>query len=278
MLITMNRHRAVGVVGLGRMGLALAAGFSEAAGAGRLFAAGRSPASVARLGEAVPGAVVLPLAELPRRAGLIVLCVRNADLPTVLEELRPRLTDRHTVVTINNGLPLRTLAEAVPGPVAKLIPSVGNDMGAGATLLIPGPRLTAQDTEDLLTLLRCFSTPFVIEEEQGRAATDLASCGPALVAGAVMAMIEAQRERGAPLSRELAEQLVAQSLHALSGLVGRGARLDDIVDRVAVPGGNTAAALDAAGNHLTEAWRAAFRATADNERSKPVPQLGGEKV
>ncbi|MFF0477204.1 pyrroline-5-carboxylate reductase family protein [Streptomyces sp. NPDC004284] len=274
----MSGHRAVGVVGLGRMGLALAAGFGEAVGPGRLFAAGRSPAGVARFREAVPGAVVLPLPELPGRADLIVLCVRNADLPAVLEELRPRLTARHVVITINNGLPLRTLAEAVPGPVAKLIPSVGNDIGAGATLLMPGPRLTAQDTEDLLALLRSFSTPFVIEEDQGRAATDLASCGPALVAGAAKAMIEAQQERGAPLSRDLAEQLVAQSLHALSRLVGQGARLDDIVDRVAVPGGNTAAALDAAGNDLAAAWRAAFRATTDNERSKPATQLGADRA
>ncbi|MFF5713445.1 pyrroline-5-carboxylate reductase family protein [Streptomyces sp. NPDC012756] len=270
----MKRHRTVGVVGLGRMGLTLAAGFGAAVGPGRLFAAGRSPASVARLREAVPGAVVLPLAELPRQVGLIVLCVRNADLPAVLDELRPRLTVRHTVVTVNNGLPLRTLAEAVPGPVAKLIPSVGNDIGAGATLLVPGPRLTEQDTEDLLALLRSFSAPFVIEEGQGRAATDLASCGPALVAGAVRAMVDAQQERGAPLPRELAEQLVAQSLHALSRLVGQGARLDDIVNRVAVPGGNTAAALDAAEDDLAAAWRAAFQATTDNERSKPAPRLG----
>lgn len=274
MLSVMRKHRTVGVVGLGRMGLTLVAGFGAAVGPGRLFAAGRSPASVARLREAVPGAVVLPLAELPRQVGLIVLCVRNADLPAVLDELRPRLTVRHTVVTINNGLPLRTLAEAVPGPVAKLIPSVGNDIGAGATLLVPGPRLTEQDTEDLLALLRSFSTPFVIEEGQGRAATDLASCGPALVAGAVRAMVDAQQERGAPLPRELAEQLVAQSLHALSRLVGQGARLDDIVNRVAVPGGNTAAALDAAEGDLAAAWRAAFQATTDNERSKPAPRLG----
>ncbi len=278
MLIAMSGHQAVGVVGLGRMGLTLAAGFDMAVGPGRLFAAGRSPASVARLREAVPGAAVLPPAELPLRAGLIVLCVRNADLPAVLDELRPRLTDRHVLITVNNGLPLRALAEAVPGPVAKLIPSVGNDIGAGATLLVPGPRLTAQDTEDLLVLLRSFSTPFVIEEGQGRAATDLASCGPALVAGAVRAMVDAQQERGAPLPRELAEQLVAQSLHALSRLIGRGARLDDIVDRVAVPGGNTAAALDAAENDLAAAWRAAFRATADNERSKPAPQLGAGRA
>ncbi|MFF0429303.1 hypothetical protein ACFYUJ_33620 [Streptomyces sp. NPDC004520] len=70
------------------------------------------------------------------------------------------------MITINNGLPLRTLAEAVPGPVAKLVPSVGN----------------------------------------------------------------------------------------------------------------TAAALAAAGDDLTEAWRAAFQATADNERSKPAPQLGAGRV
>lgn len=54
--------------------------------------------------------------------------------------------------------------------------------------------------------------------------------------------------------------------------------MDDIVHRVAVPGGNTAAALDAARNGLAAAWRAAFQATADNEQSKPRPQLGVGQV
>ncbi|WP_055535367.1 pyrroline-5-carboxylate reductase dimerization domain-containing protein [Streptomyces graminilatus] len=90
-------------------------------------------------------------------------------------------------------------------------------------------------------------------------------------------MIDAQQERGAPLPRELAEQLIARSLHALSRLVGRGACLDDIVNRVAVPGGNTATALDAAGDGLAAAWRAAFQATADSERSKSAPQLGARR-
>ncbi|WP_369183524.1 pyrroline-5-carboxylate reductase family protein [Streptomyces sp. Y1] len=267
----MSGFRAVGVVGLGRMGLTLAAGFSKAVGPEGVFAAGRSPASVTRLRAAVPGATVLPLPDLPGRADVIVLCVGNADLPSVLDDLRPGLGPRHVVVAINNGLPLRALAEAVDGPVAKLIPSAGNEAGAGATLLVPGARLTEQGTRDLLALLRAFSTPFVIEEAQGRAATDLASCGPALLAAAARAMVDAQQERGAPLPRELAEQLVAQSLQAAGRLLAEGAGLDDVVQRVAVPGGNTAAALTAARDGLTTAWHAAFRATAANERSRPAP-------
>lgn len=277
MLGGMNALGSVGVVGLGRMGQTLTSAFGRAVAPGRLFAAGRSAASIARLLDAVPGATVLPVPEVPQRADVIVLCVRNTDLRDVLDDLRPQLTARHLLITANNGLPLRALAAAVPGPVAKLIPSAGNETGAGATLLIPGPRLSAEATKDLLTLLRAFSTPFVIEESQGRAATDLASCGPALLAGAAQAMIDAQRERGAVLPRELAQQLVTQSLHALSQLVGQGVGLDEVIHRVAVPGGNTAAGLHAAHNGLTEAWKAAFAATANNEVSKSIPRLGPEQ-
>lgn len=278
MLAAMSEFRTAGVVGLGRMGLALAAGFGRALAPGHVVGSGRSAGSVARFREAVPGAAVAPLAELPGLTNLLVLCTGNVDLPGVLGELRPGLTDRHVVVTVNNGLPLQALAEAVPGPVAKLIPSAGNQVGAGATLLVPGPRLTAGATADLLDLLRAFSNPFVIEEEQGRAATDLASCGPALLAGAALAMIDAQQERAAPLTRALAGQLVAQSLHAVSRLLDDGADLEEIVRRVAVPGGNTAAGLEAAHGDLVAAWRAAFAATAENERSKPVPRLAAGGV
>lgn len=265
--------RSVGVIGLGRMGLTLATGFSRAVEPDCLFASGRSPGSIARVHEAVPSLTIVPLAELPTRTTLLVLCVRNADLPVVLDGIRPRLTDQHVLVTINNGLPLQILADTVPGPVAKLIPSVGNEIGVGATLLTPGPGLGGHAVEQLVTLLGRFSRPFVITEDQGRAATDLASCGPALLAAAARSMISAQLERATRLPPDLAEQLVTQSMNAASQLLMQGTPLDQIIDRVAVPGGNTAAAVEASRDELTAAWRAAFQAAADNERHKPLPAL-----
>ncbi|MFJ9773162.1 pyrroline-5-carboxylate reductase family protein [Kitasatospora sp. NPDC101157] len=263
----MTELRTVGIVGLGRMGQTLAAAFSRAVGPDRVHAVGRSASSIARFEQAVPGVRIAPAPELPGCAALIVLCTPQAALPAVLDELRPGLTPDHLVVTISNRQLLSDLAEAVPGPVAKLIPSAGNEIGVGATLVVPGPGMTEPAVEDLLALLRTFSTPFVVSEDQGRAATDLASCGPALLAAAAAAMAQAQCGRNAPLPRALAEQLVSCSLEAAGLLVGGGASLSEVIDRVAVPGGNTAAAIDAARDGLVTAWRTAFQATRDNERS-----------
>ena len=276
-MLRTSTRAAVGIVGLGRMGQTLAAGFNRAVPSGRLFAVGRSRTSVVQLRSEVPGAGIVSLPELPDRADLLVLCVRNADLPAVLTDLRPRLTADHVVIVLNNGISLTSLAEAVPGPVAKLIPSVGNEIGVGATLLVPGPGFTEENEASVLSLLRSFSVPFVIEEHQGRAATDLASCGPALLARMAAEMADAQIKRNAPLSADLAESLVATSLNALSRLLDNGASAAEIVDRVAVPGGNTAAAIEAAEHHLAAAWHAAFQTTADNERSKPPPQLNNDE-
>ncbi|MFE3499225.1 pyrroline-5-carboxylate reductase family protein [Kitasatospora sp. NPDC059160] len=267
----MSELRTVGIVGLGRMGRTLAAAFGRAVGPGGLHASGRSAASVEQLRRAVPGVRITPLRELPGAAALLVLCTPQSALSAVLGDLRPGLTADHVVVTISNRQPLSVLAGAVPGPVAKLIPSAGNEIGAGATLLVPGPGMTEAATENLLALLRSFSTPCVIGEEQGRAATDLASCGPALLAEAAVSMARAQCERGAPLPRELAERLVSCSLEAAGRLVGGGATPTEVIERVAVPGGNTAAGIEAAREGLDAAWRAAFRATQDNERSDRHP-------
>lgn len=187
MLAPMSELRTVGIVGLGRMGRTLAAAFSRAVGPGCLSASGRSASSIERLEQVAPGAQIASVRALPDSAQLIVLCTPQAALPAVLADLRPRLTADHVVVTIGNRQPLAALAEAVPGPVAKLIPSAGNEIGAGATLLTPGPGMPGAMIENLLALLRTFSTPFVVTEAQGRAATDLASCGPALLAAAAAA-------------------------------------------------------------------------------------------
>ena len=69
------------------------------------------------------------------------------------------------------------------------------------------------------------------------------------------------------------EQLVAQSLSAVSQFGRAGSVLVEIMDRVAVPGGNTAAVIEASRDDVAPAWRAAFQATEDNERSKPIPPL-----
>ena len=185
----------------------MAAGFSRAVPSGQLFAVGRSSASVDRMRSELPEVGLVSLPDLLDHADLVVLCVRNVDLPAVLVELRLRLTADHVVLVLENGLCPTSLAEAVPGPVAKLIPSVGNEIGAGATLLVPGPRFTDENEENLLSLLRSFSVPFVIEEHQGRAATDLASCGPALLARMAAEMADAQIKRNAPLSTDLAASL-----------------------------------------------------------------------
>jgi competence protein ComER len=267
MLAAMSELRTVGLVGLGRMGLTLAAAFARAVGPGRLHATGRSAASVAQVERLVPGVRVTPLRELPGAARLIVLCTPQAALPAVLDALRPGLTADHLVVTISNRQPLAGLAGAVPGPVAKLIPSAGNEIGAGATLLVPGPGMSEAATEGLLALLRAFSTPFVITEDQGRAATDLASCGPALLAAAAAAMAQAQARRQTALPPELAERLATCSLAAAGQLVGGGAALAEVIERVAVPGGNTAAGIAAARDGLLAAWDTAFVATRANERA-----------
>ncbi|MFD6156527.1 pyrroline-5-carboxylate reductase dimerization domain-containing protein [Nocardia sp. NPDC060256] len=86
-------------------------------------------------------------------------------------------------------------------------------------------------------------------------------------------MVATQLGQGSPLSPDLAEQLVTQSINAASQPLAQGARLDKIIDRVAVPGGNTAAAIEAGSHDLTTAWRTDFGATADNERGKPLPAL-----
>lgn len=76
----------VGVIGAGRVGAVLAARLRDA-GHEIVAVSGRSPASRTRIDTLVPGAEVLPPAEVAARADVLLLAVPDDSLPALVAEL-----------------------------------------------------------------------------------------------------------------------------------------------------------------------------------------------
>jgi pyrroline-5-carboxylate reductase len=195
------------------------------------------------LAEEVGGEPVATNAEAARRADLVVLCHKPAQLETVAVEVAPYA---RAVASILAATPLREVKAAYPDrPVYRVLPSTPVEVRQGAVILAADqpqghPILDAQVRElfaDLGTLVE-------LDDALIDVAMGLMSNAPAYYALVVEAQVDAGVRRGIPPRQ--ASELVVQTMAGTAELLRRR-DYDTLAVRRAVtsPGGSTARGLDA---------------------------------
>ncbi|MBO9598927.1 MAG: late competence protein ComER [Cohnella sp.] len=246
----------IGFIGAGSMGSLLMGAFirSGALQPTQIVASSRTHSKLSALAERYPG---LQLASSNRGAvtgsDFVVLCVKPMDYRRVIEEIASSLTPNQVVISITSPVKLSQLEELLPCKVAKIIPSVVNGVGSGATLFMWGSRLSSEDREKLLRLFSSISRPIEIEEEEVRAASDLSSCGPAFLAYLLDEFILAAVSMG--MDRQTATSLASEMMLGTARLLLEyPCTPAELQEKVSVPGGITEVALDV----LRKSTRGAF--------------------
>jgi pyrroline-5-carboxylate reductase len=228
----------IGLIGSGAMARGLALGWRQPVLCTDVDA-GRAQA----LAEEVGGEAVPTNAEVARRADLVVLCHKPAQLGTVAAEVAPHA---RAVVSILGGTPLAAVKEAYPArPVYRVLPSTPVEVRQGAMILAADasqghPILDAQVTE----LFAELGTLVVLDDALVDTAMGLMSNAPAYYALVVEAQVDAGVRRGIPPHQ--AAELVVQTMAGTAELLRRR-EYDTLAVRRAVtsPGGSTARGLDA---------------------------------
>jgi len=227
-----------------------------------IWAANRSPVKVDALALDFPGIHVANAKQIAAKCDLIFLCVSAADTAVVLAQMDGELHPAQLLVTTAAAIPLGILENRVPCRVAKLIPSITQEIGAGIALLMYGKRCTPEDRNLLENVLGCISKPVAINESLARPVIGLTSGGPALLAYLLQSMMDEAVRSNAELSPELASELVQETAHATTRLFSEASMTtEEIIRRVAVPGGMTALALEVLSQHVPQAWQAVFQRT-----------------
>lgn len=258
----------LGVIGIGSMGGMLVRALlrSGALAANDVWIANRSSDKLRALSAAFPAIQVANNREVAARCSLIILCLGASDTASVFAEVDAELSPTQLMLTTAAAIPLKMLEERVPCRVGKLIPSVTQEIGAGISLLMYGSRVTSEDRRMLEALLGSISQPVVITESQARPVIGIASGGPALLAYVLQCMADEAVRNNPELSPQLASKLVQETAAATIRLIVEGKMTgDEIIRRVAVPGGMTALTIDILSRYVPEAWRTAFRQTAERE-------------
>jgi len=229
------------LLGHGRLGSAITEGW-------RLTGAVSDPTILTR---AVP-------AVCPSDTTALVIAVKPAVWREAVAPLLATLPSDAVVVSVMAGVRAGDLSAAIPGrPVVRVMPTTAVAQGQGVAAIwsdVVSARAVAHILFDPIA-----DTVDLDEESLIDAATAVAGSAPAFFYALAQALAQAGVEAG--LTPEASDRLTRGALRSAGSGAGTEASLDDLIARIASPGGTTRAGLDALdGAGLDEAGRAAVRA------------------
>ena len=228
----------VGIVGLGTLGRAIAAGLTGQARVSEIVATTRRGLADPNL----PGvAVATDNRALAQRAGVIFLCVKPFQMEKICREIAPALTHDKLVVTAAAAISTAQVQNWIGGgdvPVVRAMPNTPFRVGEGMTVLAPGAHATEQHLELAESLFASHGRTAVVEERLMDAVTGISGCGPAYMYVVIEALSDAGVKLGLP--RETARLLVAQTMLGSAKLVlNSDAHPAALKDEVTTPAGCT---------------------------------------
>ncbi len=189
---------------------------------------------------------VKDIGELVKSSGYILLAVKPQDLKAVLKELRNSFDcGVNSIISIVAGIPTGYIEKSLDlnASVIRIMPNAPALFGKGVAAVSSG-RFAKKD--DLLfseNLIKSVGEYVSIDEELQNIATALSGSGPAYFFLFCKYLIKAGIDNG--LDAGVAKKLVVGTMIGAGITVEKsGASLDELIKRVASPGGTTEKALE----------------------------------
>lgn len=219
----MTHPLPITLLGHGRLGSALAEGW-------RLTGAAR-PTILTRADEPV----------CPSATRALVIAVKPANWREAVAPLALSLPNDTVVVSVMAGVRASDIARVLERPIARVMPTT-------AVAQAQGIAAVWSDDPRALTLAHALFDPVaetvdLSEEALLDPATAVAGSGPAFFHAFAQALAAAGVEAGLP--QEAAERLARGALRSAGAGVATPSSLNDLIARIASPGGTTRAGLDA---------------------------------
>ncbi len=203
---------------------------------GSLFVSNRNPEKAE---EAKDIAVICNNVTLASESDIIFVCVRPADMKSVLTEISSSIKDDALLVTLNGSSTFDMITGIVSCRTAKIIPSVTAEIGRSQTLVCYNSLAEEKDKKVLRELLSSIGEVIELPENEIGMGSELVSCMPGFIASIFdVICTSAEEHTGIPH-----EQIVSMVLNTLSAtgdlMLAKNLSFDEVVARVATKGGIT---------------------------------------
>lgn len=249
----------IGVIGCGSIGKMLLERFSVLYPENDLLAFNRSAEKL----QTVSGICTVCGSNrgLAEQSDIIFLCVRPADLPEVLAEIRDAVSQDALLVSLNGSVTFEAIAGILPHKTAKAIPSVTAEIGRSQTLVCYNEAVTEADRQKLETLLRCMGDVTVLPEHELGMGAELVSCMPGFLA-AVFDVLCREAEKHTAIPAAQITDMLLRTVSATAALMTEtGMDFQNVVARVATKGGITEEGTAAVYEQFPETAAELFRRT-----------------
>ena len=219
----------IGIIGYGSMGRMLLRKFArlDALPYGSLLVSNRTPE---KLEEAKDIAVICSNVTLASESDIIFVCVRPADMKSVLKEISTSVKNDVLLVTLNGSITFEMISKIINCRTAKVIPSVTAEIDRSQTLVCYNSLAREDDKKNLYDLLSSFGEVIELPENEIGMGSELVSCMPGFIASIFDVICTSAG----------AHKMVLNTLSATGDLMlADGLSFDDVVARVATKGGIT---------------------------------------
>ncbi len=182
--------------------------------------------------------------EAAQAADVVVLAVKPATLPRVLQEIRDVLRQDQILISLAAAVPIALIEKLIEKrmPIYRAMPNIPVVVQEGATALAGNGEGTPAQQHFVESIFRAVGAVCFVDEEMLHAVTALSGSGPAYVYMVIEALIEGGLKMG--LSREIATRLTEQTVLGAAKLVREtGLHPAILKDQVITPGGTTISAI-----------------------------------
>lgn len=234
--------QAIGFLGAGKMGEALARGILNAnlSSANRILMSDADEGRRAAIARSLAVRVVEDNAAVVQASDVIIVALKPGVVRKVLPTLAKAITADKLVVSIAAGITLGELEGMLaPGTrVVRVMPNAPCLVGSGASAFAAGSAATPADAEVVGQLFAAVGIALPVPEAMLDAVTGLSGSGPAFVALVIEGLADGGVLAGLP--RDIALRLAAQTVLGTARLIlETHTHPAQVKDMVASPGGTT---------------------------------------
>lgn len=207
-------------------------------------------------------------------ASIILVAVKPAMVPDLLDEISPVLTDGSVVVSVAAGVTTATMEAHLPAGVAAIrtMPNTPAKVGLGVTGIAAGSRTTDAQLELVATLFRTVGDVVIVEEDMIDRVGSISGSGPAYVYYFIEQFMKVALEQG--FTQDQARTLVQGTFRGSVELLHKtGETPHELRRQVTSPKGTTERAIavfDEADIHgvVTRATQAAIARSQEMARGE----------
>jgi len=233
----------LGFIGTGRIARALIAGLSNRQNT-VISGFDRDPATLAALASDYAVQPSPSIAEIARKAEVLILAVKPYQMAEVLAELKASLTAKHLLISVAAGISSEFIRHNALENVrvVRVMPNTPAFVGEGMTAISKGKMASDDDVALASELFSSIGRIAILDESQMDAATALSGSGPAYLFHILDALAEGGVQCG--LSYDQALLLGAQTMMGAAKMALAGNKNPAELKRdVTTPGGTTDAGL-----------------------------------